>query len=125
MPNEMPMIITANDSDVLYQLFPNPNLGVEIKLSDEANMLIERIQSLSQDNIQIEEQIKKSKNELKVMLGDNELGKSDLWKVSWKLQQTKRLDTKLIKEEQPELYNQYANVTSSRVLRYSQINKEK
>jgi len=53
-------------------------------------------------------------NKLKVLIRENE-GIKDI--ATWKSQTSIRLDTKRIKEEKPELYEQYAKETSTRVLR--------
>lgn len=124
VPQQMPMMLTANDNDVLYQLFSDPDTSSDVELSDEANILIEQIQSLAQDQMQLEDQIEKAKNELKAMLGDSERGHTGLWKLSWKKQTTKRIDTERLKTEQWLIYSAYLRESSTRVLRYSQIVKE-
>lgn len=124
IPNVMPEQITADDSDVLYQLYPEVTAGESVSMPDKANILIEQIQSLSQDKISTEKQIDQCKNELKALLKDREEGHTSLWKVTWKEQVSKRLDTKLLKEQLPEAYYKYAKETKSRVLRYRQITKE-
>lgn len=45
---------------------------------------------------------------------DNEFAASDSFKVSWSSVETTRLDTKRIKEEQPEIYRDYAKQSVSR-----------
>ena len=45
---------------------------------------------------------------------DNEFAASDSYRVSWSSVETTRLDTKRIKEEQPEIYRNYAKQSVSR-----------
>ncbi len=45
---------------------------------------------------------------------DNEYAVSDSYRVSWSSVRTTRLDTAGIKEEQPEIYRNYAKQTVSR-----------
>lgn len=45
---------------------------------------------------------------------DSELASNGHYKVSWSNVDTTRLDAKRIKQEQPEIYKNYAKVTSSR-----------
>lgn len=112
---------SANDSDTLYKLYPNVTSKDPIELDDETNMLIERIQSMQQDAMGLEESIEQHRNLIKAKLGDNELGQTGLYKVSWKEQETRRIDTTLLKDEKPELYHQYSKTSRTRVLRYSQL----
>lgn len=114
----------ADDSEALYKLYPNVSNREPIELDDEANIIVERIQSMQQDAMALEEQIEAHKNLIKAKLGDNEVGTTGVWKFSWKEQETRRLDSALLKEEKPELYNQYSKTSKARVLRYSLITKE-
>lgn len=45
---------------------------------------------------------------------DNEIAVSDSYRVSWSNVETARLDTKRIKLEKPEIYQDYAKVSTSR-----------
>ena len=47
---------------------------------------------------------------------DNELASSDRYRVSWTNVDTARLDTKRLKAERPEIYQDFAKITSSRRL---------
>lgn len=51
---------------------------------------------------------------LKVYMGDAEIAENDHFLVSWKNSRTERLDTKTLKQEQPEIYRRYAKITESR-----------
>ncbi len=117
--NVMPMQIQAADSDVLYSLFPVADPNADIILGDEANALVERIDASSAELKALENDIEKYKNELKAILGDAEKAQTDQYKISWKNQDTKRLDTERLKTEQPEQYMAYLKVSKSRVFRYS------
>jgi len=105
----MPEIVMPKDDDVLYQLFPQMTAGEDVALKDEANILIEGIQAMIQDKIALEDQIDKSKNELKVMLKEAEQGHTKLWRVTWKDQ----VGSTYTVERKP-----------TRVLRYKRIIKE-
>ena len=47
---------------------------------------------------------------------DNEIASSDRYRVSWTNVDTARLDTKRLKAERPEIYQDFAKITSSRRL---------
>lgn len=80
--------------------------GLDEKLNRRAEIL-EQINKLQQEQNRIEQ-------EVKLCMQDNEFAVSDNYRVSWSNVQTTRLDTKRIREEQPEIYQDYAKQTVSR-----------
>lgn len=52
--------------------------------------------------------------QLKIYLGDAEMAENEHYKVSWKNVSRSSLDEKRLKKEQPELYEKYKRVTTSR-----------
>lgn len=119
----MPMTVSSNDSDVLYQLFPKGN-DKEIELTDSADRILENIDSMQADLKSLEAQIEQQKNEIKLILKDNNIGKSKNFKVTWRDQSFKRLDVNSIKEEIPEIYNRYSKETKTRVLKIFDLKGE-
>jgi putative phage-type endonuclease len=118
VPKVMPGIITARDSQVLYDLFPVAEEGSEVSLDDKANRLIESRNAMILDIKSLESQVDKAENELKAMLQEKETGASVNWIVTWKNQKTKRLDTTLFKTSEPAVYEKYLKESESRVLRF-------
>lgn len=51
---------------------------------------------------------------LKLYMGDAEVAENDRYRITWKNSQTERLDTKALKQEEPEIYRKYAKTTESR-----------
>lgn len=121
VPKVMPGNITWADGDTLAALFPDARHGDPIELGDDANRLLETLQSMNQDCGVLEGQIEKTRNELKAMLKDNAEGRTAQWVVSWKPQKDTRLDIKRIKAEEPEVYKRFSNEKQIRVLRYHSI----
>jgi putative phage-type endonuclease len=105
----MPQIITKNDDDILQKMFPSGIEGQEVALPDNVNIIIETLQSLSQEERLIAGQIKKYKNELKAMVKENEVGNTDIYKVKW---------SNVHRDEYTVKAQDY------RQLRYSEIKKE-
>lgn len=62
----------------------------------------------------LQEEQKKIEQEVKLFMQDNEAAYSGKYQVSWSNVDTTRLDTRRIKQEQPEIYKNYAKVSSSR-----------
>lgn len=87
--NVMPSNITRNDSDILFKIFPQARQGEKKALGDQANIIIEGLQGLKADLNNLEGIIDQQENELKAIMGDFEIGESNLYKVTWK-NQTKK-----------------------------------
>lgn len=119
LPKVMPGIgmITKDDADTLYRLYPQAGAGTVVQLTDDANKLIESRNAMIQDVKALESQIDKTENEIKSLLKENEYGQTPQWIVSWKNQATKRLDTGLLRETKPDVYEAFLKETQSRVLR--------
>lgn len=81
-------------------------VGFDDKLARREEILA-YIEELQSEQKQIEQ-------EIKLFMQENELAANEHYKVSWSNVDTTRLDTKRIKQEQPEIYENYAKVTSSR-----------
>lgn len=80
--------------------------GFDEKL-ERREEVINLLDKLSIEKNQIEQ-------EIKVFMRDNELAYNDRYKISWSNVDTSRIDAKRMKEEEPELYQKYLKVTSSR-----------
>jgi putative phage-type endonuclease len=124
VPKVMPGIITRNDGDVLFKLFPQDD-GKEIQLDDEACKLIESRQSMLADLKLLEGNLDKTDNEIKVKMQEATIGLAGKYKVSWKSQTTKRLDSKRLKDENPELYAAYSKDSISRPLNIKELKEKK
>ena len=81
-------------------------VGFDEKLDRRAEIILQ-IEDLQREQSRIEQ-------EVKLFMKDNELASSSNYRVSWSSVETTRLDTKRIREEKPELYQDYAKVSSSR-----------
>ncbi len=68
---------------------------------------MEQISLLKQEQDTIEQ-------EIKLYMKDNEYAASDSYRVSWSSVQSTRLDAKRMKEEQPDIYRDYAVQSVSR-----------
>ena len=100
-------------SDVLNSYFRSERKGSSIRLTgfddrlDRREEILEQIERLQKEQKSIEQ-------EIKLYMKDNEYAVSDSYRVSWSSVRTTRLDTAGIKEEQPEIYRNYAKQTVSR-----------
>lgn len=100
-------------NEVLNSYFRLEKKGSSIRLTgfddrlDRRAEIMEQIERLQKEQNSIEQ-------EIKLYMKDNEFAASDSYRVSWSSVETTRLDTKRIKEEQPEIYRNYAKQSVSR-----------
>ena len=85
-----------------------PLIGFDEKLNRRSELL-GQIKELEQEQQQIEQ-------EVKLFMQDNEIAASKNYRVTWSNVNTTRLDTKRIKDEETEIYQNFVKVTSSRRL---------
>lgn len=99
--------------EVLKQYFHTARKSSEIELVgfdeklDRRAALLEQIAPLQQELSQIEQ-------EIKMYMKDNETASSSKFRVLWSNVEKTGLDTKRIKLEKPEIYQEYAKVSVSR-----------
>lgn len=115
MPKVMPGQITANDSETLFNLFPNAK-PVTVELTDETTKLIEQRNAMIQDVEALEKQIDQAENEIKAQMKDAESATAGKWDIKWATQTSIRLDTERIKTEAPELYSKFGKESKCRKL---------
>lgn len=120
VPKVMPAAqVTGRDGEVLFKLFKNPAPQTVVQLPSEAEATIDFIESLERDKDTLESQIEKEKNALRLLIGEAEAGETATRMVTWKKQITKRVDSKRLQSDRPEIYNQFLKASESRVLRFT------
>lgn len=81
-------------------------VGFDEKL-ERRDLILNQIAELQQEQNQIEQ-------EIKLYMQDNELASNMKYRVSWTNVESKRLDTKRIQQERPEIYKDFLKVSTSR-----------
>lgn len=76
----------------------------QLRRREELNQLINRMET---EKKQIEQSIK-------LYMGENEIAQNDMYRVSWSNVESSRLDTKLLKEEHPDIYQEYLRLSTTR-----------
>lgn len=111
-----PMIDGSEAStDLLNQLYPMSVPASEIILDNEQAGLVRCLVAAKEDAAAAAEQVKRYENELKAIMGENELAihNGDTL-LTWKSNDTTRIDSKRLRAEQPDLYKKYSNTSSAR-----------
>ena len=101
--------------EALGQHYPKAVSGSSIRL-EGFDKRLERREVLLKEIKELEQEQRKIEQELKVYLKDRESAKSSRYQVTWMNVETARLDAVRLKEEQPEIYQQYVKVNHSRRL---------
>ncbi|WP_025682514.1 YqaJ viral recombinase family protein [Paenibacillus maysiensis] len=116
IPRVPPMVDgSAASTDLLNRLYPASRPATEITLEKEQALMVDKLIAAKEDAQAAAEQVKRLENELKSAIGENEVATYNGEPlVTWKSSQTTRLDTKRLKQEQPHIFEKYANTTSSR-----------
>ena len=87
------------------------NAAIELAGFDEK---LERRRDILQKIAGLETEKKQIEQEVKLFMGEHELARSEHYRVIWGNVDSTRLDTRRIKEEKPEIYQDYATVSHSR-----------
>ncbi len=98
---------------VLAQYFPVARKERAIRLEGFDGKLSRREEILSQIAILQQEQ-SRIEQEVKLYMQDNEFAECEGYRVSWSNVESARLDTRRIRQEKPEIYQDYAKISTSR-----------
>ena len=99
-------VINEYFKDSVAESIPLTGFDEKLDRQQELKVLIDRMET---EKKQIEQ-------ELKIYLGEAEMAENEKYRVSWKSVSTKRVDEKRLKEEKPEIYEQYQKIIPSRRL---------
>ena len=95
---------SESSSETLKKVYPQSN-SVEIALTESALDIIKHLDELDKTLAIIKEQQEQDKNQLKLMLGDNEVGIVGDRKVTWKTQKGRTsIDSKKLQKEYNDAY---------------------
>ena len=102
--------------EIIAQYFGKSGKGPEMLLAG----FDEQLQRRSEIESQLQK-LEKEKNQIdqtiKLYMGENEVAYNDSFRVSWTSVESSRIDTKRLKEEQPEIYDKYLKASISRRFR--------
>lgn len=109
----VPPVVEAPDADVLADLYPEDN-GEEIELPPTAQELLVTYHEAKEAEKEAQERRKEVEAKLKNMLGENEQAVLGDWRVRWSTVEAKRLDSKALKAEMPDIYDQFVKTSMHR-----------
>ncbi|WP_082235002.1 YqaJ viral recombinase family protein [Halobacillus massiliensis] len=107
-------------SEFIKAMYPDAEPESETDLDKDSDKLLEALDQIKQELTDLSEQKKKYENQLKNKLGTYEKGFSNHFVVTWKTQERRTVDSKRLKAEKPDLYEQYSKVSKSRPFKYKE-----
>ncbi|MFC5773715.1 YqaJ viral recombinase family protein [Ectobacillus antri] len=105
---------TEASGELLKQMYPDALKDSFVSLGQQAELLIEARNQVEAELKALEKQKAEYENKLKAMLGENEAGGTEKYTITWKSVTSKRIDSKKLQQEMPEIYAKYAKESSSR-----------
>jgi len=100
-------------SELLDRLYPNANKKTQITLDDALPLIAQYEESLVEEKTAGERK-EQSINKLKALMGEHETCIAGDRIITWKNISSDRLDSKILKVEQPEIYSKYVSKSSYR-----------
>ncbi|MCP3026638.1 YqaJ viral recombinase family protein [Halobacillus sp. A5] len=107
-------------TDFLKSMYPDADPESETELDPDSDKLLVALGQIKEELSDLSEQKKKYENKLKEKLGTYEKGFSNHFVVTWKSQERRTVDSKRLKAEKPELYEEYSKLSKSRPLKYKE-----
>jgi predicted phage-related endonuclease len=100
-------------TELVKELYPKSN-GLEVDLPSSVERWIQQYEQASEEEKLAVERKEEAANNIKMLLGEYEAGRFRDWKITWRPVSSSRLDTKRLKAEFPDIYEQFLHQTTSR-----------
>src|SRR5690625_4305874 len=110
-------------SELMKQMYPEDN-GETITLNDDAEMLIEAIESIKAEVKEKQSLQKEYENKLKLMIGEAEKGVTPRYEVIHRTIMSNRLDARKLRQELPDIAEKYTNQSSYRRMTIKEVEVE-
>lgn len=98
----------------LSESFPEAIERQTLDLGEVGAALIDQYDDICEQESYVKEMKQYIENQLKSLLKDSEIGVAGARKVTWKNYSARRLDTKRLKVNEPEIYEKYSQETRAR-----------
>lgn len=123
---EVPPAIDGSPSaaELLSRMYPKDNGETVMLKSDEAEMLIEAIESIKAEAKEKEKLQKEYENKLKLMIGEAQTGVTPRFEVNLKTCERNSIDSKSLKKELPDIAEKYTKQSTYRRLTIKQVEQE-
>jgi putative phage-type endonuclease len=108
-------------TNLLQAMYPESEPESETELPNEAGVLLGALEEMKAEKDDLSTRIKEYENQLKNMLGDFEKGYAGHHIVTWKSHVRRTIDSKRLKAEKPEVYEQYTKESTARPFKHKEV----
>lgn len=112
---------TPSAAEFISKMFPQDD-GSAIMLDSQMNTIIEALNAIKDEEKRLKETKLLYENQIKMALETAAEGHTHSYRVSYKTVVSNRVDTRRLKEEQPEIYERYVKESASRRLTIKEAN---
>lgn len=118
LTKEAPEIDSTDATSSALNKFWRNTIDETLNLQDDTSTILKAMTSIDNQIKELKEQRVGYENQIKSLLGEHERGLAlDGSQATWKRQKQKRIDTKRLKSEQPEIYEKYIKEVETRPLK--------
>lgn len=114
---------STSASELLKEMYPTDN-GATVELADDAEILVDAIESIKAEVKEKQTLQKEYENKLKLLIGENEYGVTPNYKVRHQTVKSNRFDRAAFRKAHPELDEQYQKVSTYRRFSITKIEED-
>lgn len=113
--------IDGSDSTLNTVRYINKDISKDIKDISKLDDVLNEYEAISRQKKYIENKEKELKNNIIAFMGNNEIGNSSKYLVSYKTQKRTSIDTVTLKKDLPDIYDRFLKTNETRILRIKTI----
>lgn len=121
--NPPPMDGQDSTVSLMSDMYPEDD-GSEIMMSKEEELIIDALEVIKEEIKNLDQQKKKYENILKNTLKNSKIGHTQRHKVVYSTYNQKRIDSTRLKEEQPELFEEYSKESTVRKMNIKKLEEK-
>jgi putative phage-type endonuclease len=122
---KVPPMATADDSGLLNRLYPEAEKGSAIELPENYLGFVEERKNLIKNLDKIKDKIQGVQNRIEQAMGTNEQAKVGEFIITWKNSFMEKVDSKVLKEKHPKIYDECLKMIASRRFSVKKIKEKK
>ncbi|WP_281659102.1 lambda-exonuclease family protein [Halobacillus sp. Cin3] len=118
----VPPEIDGSDAsvDFIKAMYPDADPDTETEMDSESDKLLEALKQIKLEEKDLKTKKNEYENRLKQKLATFEKGFTNQYVVTFKNQERRTVDSKRLKAEKPDLYEEYSKISSSRPLKFKE-----
>lgn len=115
---------SSSATELLNKMYPQDNGEIVMLNSDEAEMLIEAIESIKAEVKEKQTLQKEYENKLKLLIGEAQTGVTPRFEVNYKTYERNSIDTKALAKDMPDIVEKYSKQSLYRRLTIKKVEQE-